>query len=208
MILMASSSTRSRHARGDRIDLTGVFAMVACSYCAKKSLPCKLSSLSRKCGNCERFGIVKCVPKEVPPPDFSRIDREMDKLEKSEKETEDLLTADLAAVEAVYARVRARHAKLARLRKQKRLLKEKEQVMFDRGIEDVEDLEALEALERLNSEIASVNPDADPLAQVVDWSLLWDSPVDVANTAEASAGSLRGWFLVPMCFRFLGTLTI
>lgn len=182
---MPSRSTRYRHAFGDRINATGVLAMVACSYCSKKGLGCRLSSLSERCGNCVRNGNYDCSPAEVPLPDFSRLDREMAKLETAEEETEAQLEADEAAAEAVLVRMREARNKLKRLRKQKKLLKKKEQKMFDQGLETAEELERLEALEGLNQDLASTNPEAPVGAEVIDWSVFW-------NLDEVPSGSPGG----------------
>ena len=72
----------------------------------------------------------------------------MSKLEKEELETE-------AAWESAVELAREKQSKLKRLRDQKRFLKEKEQKMFDKSLDDVEELERLEDLERA-SEIERV----------------------------------------------------
>ncbi|KAL7780671.1 hypothetical protein CFE70_010696 [Pyrenophora teres f. teres 0-1] len=125
-----------------------------------------MSSLSDRCGNCYRNGVKECVPAQIPLPDFSKIDRGMGKLEK---------------------RMRVARSKLKRLRKQKRLLKRREQQVFDAGREEAEDLERLEALEHLNQAVASTNPEVPAEAAVVDWSGFWDFGVD--DTGVAAGGS-------------------
>ena len=65
----------------------------------------------------------------------------MEKLEREEMETEVL---QATATE----QIRISQAKLQRLRKQKRFLKEREQKMFDKGLNNVEELERLEELEK------------------------------------------------------------
>lgn len=171
--LPQSRSTQFRHRLADRIASTGVFAMVSCSRCAKKQLPCKLSSLNKKCANCVRANCSSCEPDHLPLPDFSKIDKEMSRLEKMEDEEEARLRVEEDVAEAALSRARLAREKLSRLRKQKKLLRRKEQELFDRGLASVEDLEALEQLETLNSEIASVNPEAPLGAATVDWSMLW-----------------------------------
>jgi hypothetical protein len=114
-------------------------------------------------------------------------------LESLEEATEAQLEADEAVAEAALARMRDARNKLKRLCKQKRLLKKKEQRMFDEGLETAEELERLEALESLNQELASTNPEAPPNAEVIDWSVLWDlSPEDAVpsgGTAQVAGGS-------------------
>lgn len=173
---MSTRSTRYRHARGDRINRIGLLTMVACSYCVKMGLPCRMSSLSSRCGNCYREGIQSCLPAHIPLPDFSKIDKELSKLEAQEDSVEAELVADEKLAETLSRRMRASRAKLQRLRNQKKLLKRKEQVVFDEGRVDAEELERLEELEHFNAEVASVNAEAPAEAAVVDWSSLWDVP--------------------------------
>ncbi|KAH7109886.1 hypothetical protein B0J11DRAFT_448728, partial [Dendryphion nanum] len=54
------------------------------------------------------------------------------------------------------------------LRKQKRLLKKKEQKMFNNSLEIAEELERLKALEQLGQEVSLVNPEAPISAAVVN----------------------------------------
>jgi hypothetical protein len=39
-------------------------------------------------GQCYRNGVKECLPAYIPMPDFSKIDRELEKLEKQEKAVE------------------------------------------------------------------------------------------------------------------------
>lgn len=180
-----SRSAQFRHRLADRIESTGVLAMVSCSRCAKKQLPCKLSSLNQKCANCVRANCASCEPENQPLPDFSKIDKEMSRLEQLEDEEEARLRVEEDMAEAALQRARQAREKLSRLRKQKKLLRRKEQEIFDRGLSTVEELEALEKLEEFNSEVASVNPDAPLGAATVDWSFLWS----VDDTVPGAGGS-------------------
>ena len=65
----------------------------------------------------------------------------MEKLEREEMEAEAL---QATATE----QIRISQAKLQRLGKQKKLLKEREQKMFNKGLDDVEELKRLEELEK------------------------------------------------------------
>ena len=85
---ITSRSTRYRHSRGNCINLTSVLAIVACAHCLEKKLACKLSSLSDRCGNCYRDGVKDCVPADIPLLDFSKINRELAKLETQEEAVE------------------------------------------------------------------------------------------------------------------------
>lgn len=181
-----SRSVKYRHRLADRIDHSGVFVMVSCSYCNKRQLPCKLSSLHTKCSNCVRFGSASCQPEEVPLPDFSKIDKEMKRLEELEEAEEARLRVEEDLAEASLLRARQAREKLARLRKQRKLLRRKEQEMFDRGLSSVEELEGLEAQEAFNSAIASVNPGVSLGAASVDWSPFWDLDGTVPEAGGSS----------------------
>ena len=91
--------------------------MVSCRRCVFRQIECRLSSLSRKCAECVRSS-KKYKPAE-PVVNFAGIDRAIEKLEREEIEAEVL---QAAATE----QIRISQAKLQRLRKQKRFLKERE----------------------------------------------------------------------------------
>lgn len=185
---MSSRSTKYRHRRGDRIDLAGVPSMVACAHCVKEKKPCRISSLADVCGQCYRDGVKECLPADIPLPDFSKIDRELEKLEKQEEAVEAQQDADERVIAEAQERLRVSRSKMRRLRKQRKLLKRKEAEVFEAGREDAEDLERLEAQERFNQEIASANPEAPAEAAVIDWSCFWDlSGGDTIPIAGSSA---------------------
>jgi hypothetical protein len=191
---MSSRSTFYRHRRGDRINAEGYLTMVACSHCVSKSLGCKMSSLSSRCGNCYRDGIPECVPAHIPLPDFSKLDREIERLEEQERAVEVQMEKDEEAANVAQAsilasiasaqrlvseaqeRSRASRAKLRRLHKQRKRLKLKEQEIFDEGRVEAEELEQLEVIEQFNQELASTNVEAPAEARVVDWSAFWPDP--------------------------------
>jgi TolA-binding protein len=160
--------------------------MVACAHCVKEKLPCKLSSLNDVCGNCYRDGLTVCVPANIPMPDFSKIDRELAKLEKQEEAVEAQQDADEKVIEEAQERLRISRSKMKRLRKQRKLLKRKETEIFEAGREDAEELGRLEDRERFNQELASANPEAPAEAAVIDWSVFWEMP---GGTAQAGVGS-------------------
>ena len=177
---MSSRTTLARHKQADRLELTSAESMVRCSYCARRNLGCRLSSLHSKCTNCVRYGRSRCEPEEVPLPDYSKIDAEMERLEQEEENLEAKLRVEEEIAEAALLRARHIREKQERLRRSRKLLRRKEKKMFEQGMESIEELERLEALERLNQEISSVNPEAPVGAAVVDWSSLWEVPDDVA----------------------------
>ena len=116
---------------------------------------------------------------------FSDINRALAKLERKELEAEALLESSLS--------------KLKRLRRQKQFLREQEQKMFDRGLDDVEELERLEELEK-SSEVERAVTGAPTLDEFFSsralspGTLSWldqTLPVGpVIKSAAASSGSL------------------
>ena len=122
-----------------RVQSKGVKVMVACQRCALRQLECRLSSLSQKYAECVRTG-KKCefVASMV---NFDAIDRALAKLEEKEMKVE---ATQLVATK----QLRVSFAKLQRLKKQKRFLREKEQKMFDKELFDVKELKRLEVLEQ------------------------------------------------------------
>lgn len=163
---MSSQAVHYRHLRGDRINNEGSFAMVSCARCVQKSLPCKLSSLSKKCGNCEYVGAKECVPQEIPIPDFSKLDRQVKELERQEELEEAALATDETEAELVVLRMRARRNKLRRIRKQKLALRREEQRIFDAGLPMLDELEALESL---NQDLEQTLVPAEPSSCVAGW---------------------------------------
>lgn len=180
---MTSKSTLHRHNKGDRINTIGFVAMVACKYCAKSGLPCKLASLSKKCGNCEYNGIKKCEPVDLPIPDFSKIDSEMSRLEEMEDEAAE-------AEEAAMAALQAARAKLNRVRKQKKFLKRREQQWFDASAQFVEDIEQLEQQEGLLNDVTTLENGLMPGSLGLDWGT-YPPPLDpdTADTGATTVGS-------------------
>ncbi|KAL6150929.1 hypothetical protein ACJBU6_09932 [Exserohilum turcicum] len=133
-------TTAYRYSVGDRINQTGIIAMVSCQYCAKKNLECRMSSLKKECGNCYRNGVESCVPVEILVPNFEKLDQEIARLDQQESEAD---AAEAAALEALVAARR----KKDRLRQQRKILKRCEQKWVNDAGKFVDDIEALEAME-------------------------------------------------------------
>jgi len=176
---MTSRSTLQRQSRGNRINSIGVLAMVSCKYCAKKGWECKLSSLSKQCGNCVHNGIVKCEPIDLPAPNFARIDSEMSRLEALEEQAEE-------AEEAAAAALNAARSKLSRLRKQKKLLKRREQSLFDKSEQYEKDLAVLEALETLGQDVGILDDGLMPGSLALDWSAFTPADLDLGDVSSVS----------------------
>lgn len=163
--------------------------MVSCQYCAKKGLECRMSSLKKECGNCYSVGGQKCVPVEVPIPNFARIDRELERLEQQEAEADD---AESAALQAILAA----RAKKDRIRKQRKMLQRREQQWMDETGKYVEDLEALEAVEGINRDVAQLEEGLMPGSLALDWSAFMPSVLEgdpgfpsFDDTATGAVGS-------------------
>lgn len=130
-----------------------------------------MSSLREECGNCHRNGIKSCEPVEVPPPNFARLDKEMERLAAQEAEAD-------AAEEAALDALLAARAKKNRLRKQKKLLQRREQKWFADSDALVNDLEVLEARDALNSEVRLLEEGLMPGTSALDWSAFPPSWLD------------------------------
>jgi hypothetical protein len=130
-----------------------------------------MSSLKKECGNCYRNGIKSCVPVEVPLPDFSKLDSELNRLEREEAD------ADQAEAKALDALLAAR-AKKDALRKQRKMLKRREQQLVDDSGKFVEEIEALEAAEAINREVSMLDEGLMPGSLALDWSAFMPSYLD------------------------------
>ena len=122
-----------------RVKSKSVTTMVACQRCALRQLKCRFSFLSQKCAECIRTR--KKCESIASIVNFETIDRALAKLEEEEMK---MKTIQLIATK----QLRASFAKLQRLKKQKRFLREKEQKMFDKELFDVKELKRLKGLEQ------------------------------------------------------------
>jgi hypothetical protein len=73
--------------------------------------------------------------------DFSKIDCELEKLEKQEEAVKAQQDADEKLIAEAQERLRVSRSKMRRLRKQRKLLKRKEADVFEAGWEDAEELD-------------------------------------------------------------------
>jgi hypothetical protein len=109
-----------------------------------------------------------CAPIDILIPNFSCINKEIEKLRKQEEETNKALKAQEAIAKAALAKMCTLRAKARQLRKQKAMLKQKEQQIFNIGAKDAANIKVLERRAHLNNAVASVNPKAPAQAKVVD----------------------------------------
>ena len=94
-----------------------------------------------KCFACV-LAATKCEIVENAPLDFATIDRAMKRLKKKELKTK-------AVLDAAVEQIRISRAKLRRLRKQKKFLKNREKKLFDKNLSNVEEFERLKELEKI-----------------------------------------------------------
>jgi hypothetical protein len=167
---MSSRSTKYHHSRRDQINLISMPSIVAYSHCVKEKKSYHMSSLSEVCGQCYRDSIKECLPAYIPIPDFSKINRELEKLKKQEEAVKAQQDTDKKLIAEAQERLQVSRSKMRRLRKQRKLLKQKEADVFEAGQEDAEELDRLEKRERFNQELASTNPEAPAEAAVINWS--------------------------------------
>jgi hypothetical protein len=112
--------------------------------------------------------VKECLPANILIPDFLKINRELEKLEKQEEAVEAQQDANKKLIAEAQERLRVSRSKMRWLRKQRKLLKQKEADVFKAGWEDAEELDQLEKRERFNQELASTNPEAPAEAAVIN----------------------------------------
>lgn len=134
-----------------------------CSYCVSKNLQdCLVSPLdSSRCFECVRLNKSYCDVQGLTPDQLDRVSAQHFRLEEELEEAEDVL-AEAAA-------------KVARLRKQKRVWYDRMRRAVARGISDLEELDRVEREEAeaaARQAVVSVPSSAGPSQSVdaVDWS--------------------------------------
>ncbi len=161
---MGSRATINRHRLADKIDRCGSPAMVSCSYCQRRRLPCRMLSLSKRCGACNRAGNKDCSPGDLPLVDFSKTEKELARLRAQIREAKQ---DESLALE----RLQTARARLLRLKTQKRAVESKEREIFDKGLQSVEELEQLEAIEELGTDFRVQGTSDVPAPDALNWLL-------------------------------------
>ncbi len=107
--------------------------MDSCSNCVRRNVTCVSSSKdSRRCAECVRRNLKeKCDCMGPEHPDWVKLEREEERLDREEEET---------------------LSKLLRLRKQKRLIRTRGKDMLRRGLKTLDELDAAEEAERVAAE--------------------------------------------------------
>jgi hypothetical protein len=190
---MPLDKKRSRLA--DYIDREGV-EMFPCSNCMKHKRPCVCSdtSSSKRCGECVRRGI-KCDVEGIPVSDWDTLDREEYRLETAEMVAEESLRKAQEQMNLALNR-------LARLKKQKRFLRERGKDMLTRGLKTLDELDEAEEKEKQEKEkaaaeaarLSSVVPGPETVSEdlfafLADPSLSWVPLETTDETPQVSRGS-------------------
>lgn len=135
---MCTDTARKLQERNDlvrRIIKNGyeLHEMDSCSNCVRRNVTCVSSSKdSRRCAECVRRNMKeKCDCMGPEHPDWVKLEREEERLDREEEET---------------------LSKLLRLRKQKRLIRTRGKDMLRRGLKTLDELDAAEEAERVAAE--------------------------------------------------------
>jgi len=188
----AARKSLERIALALRIDRSiGAEEMAPCDYCQRHRRRCVVdSSVSTRCSECVRHKLNRCNYTSKLPSmnDWSSLDRQRQKLRNEEEEA---------------------MAKILRLRKQQRLLDDREKEMVRRGCETLDELDAAEASEKvmLEEQLARSrtlaeassffdDPTLDPeaFADLPDrfWAHLGDPPSSDVPSGGASGSMVSG----------------
>ena len=152
--------------------------MSPCSHCREQGLRCVKdygNPQRTRCSECVRsrvscdaeFALEDDWDREVPrASDWASLDRQEEKLDEEEER------AVAASQEAM--------AKVVRLRKQKKFLRERRKKMADRGLKYLDELDALEEKERLEKERVEREKEmtSAPVAGPSGDSFAFDSSLD------------------------------
>ncbi|KAI1966719.1 hypothetical protein LOZ58_000207 [Ophidiomyces ophidiicola] len=182
---MSSKSSRNNKRLASEIEEIGVVMSSRCPYCSHHDKECIHSEKSIKCSECCRLGC-RCITNSTPSDrDWQSLQAARDKLELEETK----------AFEAV----QAASAKLLRLQKQKRFLRDRAGKFLESGLRSLEELERLEEEEKkrvaeqteVQNRFASLNdfPPAGSLSNFPNSfinSVLHEGVVD--DTSQQSSG--------------------
>jgi chromosome segregation ATPase len=90
-------------------------------------------SLSNVCRQYYRDSVKTCLPVNILLLDFSKIDRKLKKLKKQEEAVKAQQDADKKLIAEAQERLQVLRSKMRQLRKQRKLLKQKEADVFKTG---------------------------------------------------------------------------
>jgi hypothetical protein len=161
----SSRKVRERHALADRILRSG-FEMPRCSRCVSVNSNCVASTDSKRCASCVRAGR-PCDRVSFSVSALERLNREEERLVRQKEEA--------------FALIQETSAKLLRLERQQKSLRERGAEMLRRGLESLDELEELERREEEEKRSSEAAAAAIPSAAA-------------STSAEPSAG--KSLFLI------------
>jgi len=129
--------------------------MPQCSRCARRDFLCKVGKESSQCAECVRSS-AKCDCRGPSDVEWQSLEQQEDMLEEKMR-----LTAVRA--DKLHQELREQYARMERLRKQKKSLKERSSEMLRRGIQSLNELDALDNQNgsELNERMVVASPTGD-----------------------------------------------
>jgi len=129
--------------------------MPQCSRCSHRGFLCKVGKESSRCAECVR-SLAKCDCRDP-------FDVEWRSLEQQEDALEERMRLTIVRANELHQELREQYARMKRLRKQKKSLKERGSEMLRRGIQSLDELDALDNsnFEKLNQGVVVASPTGD-----------------------------------------------
>ncbi|KAG8407156.1 hypothetical protein J3458_022453 [Metarhizium acridum] len=120
------------------------FVMPSCDSCRKNNRECIVAEGKDRCSECALRGYTSCNPGGTSSDAYNRVLREKDRLDRERASAEEDLERAMA--------------RLQRIRRQEKFLRQKAAEMIARGVESLDELEAQERLE-LESNMLNQTPE-------------------------------------------------
>lgn len=146
---MSFTQFQNRVSLFTRIAASEDIVMMSCRRCESKNFECKFSFFLFKCSHCVLID-EKCQIVEMTSIDFFKLDRVFERLEQEELNAKIAINAAIEQWKIVVEQIRSSRAKLRRLRKQKKFLKNREKKLLDKDLFEIEKFERLEKFEKIN----------------------------------------------------------
>ncbi|KAK2730816.1 hypothetical protein FQN57_004057 [Myotisia sp. PD_48] len=179
---MSSPSTIRKRALADRIEKFGYIMVRRCSRCAHLGKTCVLAQGSQRCSECVRGGKSRCNASSLTSGiDWDKLIRLSDQLEQEE-------AAARASAAALSLQISEAFAKISRLEKQRKLLRDKAGSFLQSDAQTLEELECLEAIDTLQPLQAEFQEDLVTFSQ--EYRDLYET-VFVAPDENAGAVALN-----------------
>jgi len=153
--------------------------MPQCSRCARRGFLCKVGKESSRCAECVRAS-TKCDCRGPSDVEWRSLEQQEDALEEKMRTT-------AVRADELHQELREQYARMERLRKQKRSLKERGSEMLRRGIQSLDELDALDNSGSPGSSQGAVvaSPTGDFFRELSVG--FWES-VTLPDLGETSAG--------------------